>query len=138
MPLPRFDQRDGCCERCFCRPKHADEDNTGDDVDGRAQDQQVRLRRSVIVRTDNCDWLIREMSIAAPTVGSDASPWSGERNGSVRSDQPGTFSLPAHRQCRESGSIVDCELLIDVVQMDLDRTIGNIQPVPDLLVRKSF
>ena len=60
------------------------------------------------------------------------------KDSSVRCNQPRTFSLPAHGQCRESGSIVDCELLIDVVQMDLDRTIGNIQPVPDLLVRKSF
>ena len=42
MPSPRFNKRDGCCDRCFCRPKHADEDNTGDDVDGRAQDQLVR------------------------------------------------------------------------------------------------
>jgi hypothetical protein len=60
------------------------------------------------------------------------------KDSSVRCNQPRIFSLPAHGQCRESGSIVDCELLIDVVQMDLDRTIGNIQPVPDLLVRKSF
>src|SRR5882672_3733801 len=62
----------------------------------------------------------------------------GERNSSVRCNQTSIFSLPAHGQCRECGSIVDCKLLIDVVQMDLDRTIGNIQPVPDLLVRQSF
>jgi len=34
------DQRDGCCDRCASQTKHADEDNTGDDVYGRAQDQQ--------------------------------------------------------------------------------------------------
>ena len=34
------DQRDGCRDRCASQPKHADEDNTGDDVYGRAQDQQ--------------------------------------------------------------------------------------------------
>jgi len=62
------DQRDGCCDRCAGQPKHADEENTGDDLDGRAQDQQAAAPRScsVIVVTDNCDRLIREMSIANP------------------------------------------------------------------------
>ncbi len=62
------DQHDGCCDRCAGQPKHADEENPGDDVDGRAQDQQAAAPRScsVIVMTDNCDRLIREMSIANP------------------------------------------------------------------------
>jgi hypothetical protein len=34
------DQRDGSRDRCASQPKHADEGNTGDDVDGCAQEQQ--------------------------------------------------------------------------------------------------
>jgi hypothetical protein len=61
-----------------------------------------------------------------------------ETNRSVRCNQPGTFSLSAHGQCRESGSIVDGQLLVDVVQMHLYRAIGNIQPVSDPFVRQAF
>jgi hypothetical protein len=101
-------QRDGCCNRCACQPKHADEDNTGDDADGRAQDQQQVLMRSVRSSSGRATRpLIREMKHCSPAVGSDASRWSGESNSLVRSNQPSTFSLPAHRQCRESGSITD-------------------------------
>jgi len=35
------DQHDGCCDCCAGQPKHADEENTGHDVDGRAQDRQA-------------------------------------------------------------------------------------------------
>jgi len=34
-------QHDGCCDCCAGQPKHADDENTGDDVEGRAQDRQA-------------------------------------------------------------------------------------------------
>ena len=41
-------------------------------------------------------------------------------------------------QRREGRTVADCELLINVMQVDLDGTVGNIQLASDLLVRQSF
>ena len=102
------DQRDGCCNRCVCQPKHADDDNTGDDVDGRAQDQpQVRMQRVRSSSGRTTRPLIQEMSIAVPLWGATRVHGVAKGIALVRSNQPSTFSLPAHGQCRESGSIVD-------------------------------
>jgi hypothetical protein len=53
------------------------------------------------------DRLIREMSIAAPLWGATRVHGVAKGIALVRSNQPSTFSLLAHGQCRESGSIVD-------------------------------
>src|SRR5262249_26078711 len=42
------------------------------------------------------------------------------------------------RRGGEGGSVFDRKLLVDVMQMNLDGTIGDIQPTANLLVRQSF
>src|SRR3954451_17586623 len=46
------------------------------------------------------------------------------------------FPVLRNCKCRENCSIADIELLEDVVKVDFDRTIGNAQETPNLLVRQ--
>jgi hypothetical protein len=47
------------------------------------------------------------------------------------------YALVADRYC-EGRTVVDSKLLIDIVQMDSDSSLGKIQPTPNLLIRQSF